>query len=248
MIIDAHVHVGKDRVFDHEQTENQVVQAMDTYGIDTAIVQPFVDSPTIDVARNSHNRIAKMAEENPKKIFGMISLNPHLPEKQFRQEVTRCVEELEFVAIKLSPIAHACNPLSEDGMRIFELADKLGIPAMIHTGSGIPFALPSLMIPVARKFPRLKIILAHAGGNIAGREALVAAQECKNIFLEPSWVGVHTIKGWIKQIGPERIMFGSDMIENCPVELTKFKSIGLSETELQQCLYKTAKDVFDLPV
>lgn len=248
MIIDVHVHLGRDRVFDHEQTEKEVIQAMDSYGVDVAIVQPFVDTPTIDAARKLHDRIAKMSKENPKRIFGMISLNPHLEEEEFEKEVTRCVKDLGFVGIKLSPIAHACNPLSKDGMRVFEIADKLDIPVMVHTGSGIPFALPSLIIPIAKKFSHLKIVLAHSGGNISSQEALIVAKECENVYLEPSWVGIHTVKNWIKFLGAKRIMFGSDILENCPVELAKFKSMGLSEKSLNQCLYKTAKDFFNLPL
>ncbi len=98
------------------------------------------------------------------------------------------------------------------------------------------------------RFPQLRIVLAHAGGNISAGEALIVAQECENIFLEPSWVAIHTIQKWIKLIGAKRIMFGSDMLENCPVELAKFRNMGLSEEELGQCLHKTARDFFSLAI
>ena len=248
MIIDAHVHLGHDRVFDEEQSEKEILDVMNANGVDIAIIQPMIDTPSIDVAQQIHNRIAAMNKQNPKRIFGMISLNPHLKEKEFEEEVTRCVQKLGFLGIKLNPIAHACSPLSEDGTRVFEKANGIGIPVMVHTGSGIPFALPSFVMPVAKRFPQLKIVLAHAGGNISAGEALIVAQECENIFLEPSWVAVHIIQKWVKLIGAKRIMFGSDMLENCPVELAKFGNMGLSEEELQQSLYKTAKDFFNLPI
>lgn len=248
MIIDAHVHLGRDRVFDEEQTEEEIISVMNANEIDVAIVQPMVDTPTIDVSREIHNRIAEMGKKNPQRIFGMISLNPHLKEKEFEEEVTRCVQKLGFVGIKLSPIAHACSPLSKDGIRVFENADKLKIPVMVHTGAGIPFALPSLVLPVAKKFPQVRIVLAHAGGNIASSEALIVAQECENVFLEPSWVAIHIIKKWIKIIGAERIMFGSDMLENTPVELSKYRNMGLSREDLEHCLFGTAKEFFNLPL
>jgi len=248
MIIDAHVHLGHDRVFDEEQSEKEILNVMNANVVDAAVIQPMVDTPSIDAAQENHNRIAEMSRQNPKRIFGMISINPHLKEKEFEEEASRCVQKLGFVGIKLTPIAHACNPLSKDGIRVFERANGLGIPVMVHTGSGIPFALPSLVMPVAKRFPQLRIVLAHAGGNISAGEALIVAQECENIFLEPSWVAIHTIQKWIKPIGAKRIMFGSDMLENCPVELAKFRNMGLSEEELQQCLYKTAKDFFNLPI
>ena len=248
MIIDAHVHLGHDRVFDEEQSEKEILDVMNANGVDVAIVQPMVGTPSIDVAQEIHNRIAEMSRQDPNRILGMISINPHLKEKEFEEEASRCVQKLGFVGIKLTPIAHACNPLSKDGIRVFERANGLGIPVMVHTGSGIPFALPSLVMPVAKRFAQLKIVLAHAGGNISAGEALIVAQECENIFLEPSWVAIHIIQKWIKLIGAKRIMFGSDMLENCPVELAKYRNMGLSEEELQQCLHKTAKDFFNLPI
>ena len=58
----------------------------------------------------------------------------------------------------------------------------------------------------------------------------------------------HDRQKWIKLIGARRIMFGSDMLANCPVELAKFRNMELSDQDLQQCLYRTAKDFFDLPL
>ena len=80
MIIDAHVHLGHDRVFDEEQTEKDILNVMNANGVDVAIVQPMVDTPTIDVAQQIHNQIAEMSRQNPKRILGMISINPHLKE------------------------------------------------------------------------------------------------------------------------------------------------------------------------
>lgn len=248
MIIDAHLHLGNDRVFDEKTTEEEIIKTIDNHGIDEAIVQPMVDTPSIDVARNCHDRIARMAEDNPGRIFGMVSLNPHLKEEEFEKEIDRCIKELEFVGIKLNPLAHACNPLSKDGMRLFEKARELEVPVMVHTGAGIPFSLPAMVIPIAKKFLDLKIILAHGGNNITAGEALVVAEQCDNVFLEPSWVAIHIVCKFIKSLGASRIMFGSDMLENCPVELAKYRNMRLSREELEQCLWKTAKEVFNLSV
>jgi predicted TIM-barrel fold metal-dependent hydrolase len=42
-------------------------------------------------------------------------------------------------------------------------------------------------------------------------------------------------------------MFGSDLPSAIPVELAKYKSLGLSESDLERCLEKTAQGVFRLP-
>jgi predicted TIM-barrel fold metal-dependent hydrolase len=43
-------------------------------------------------------------------------------------------------------------------------------------------------------------------------------------------------------------MFGGDLPTNVPVELTKYRTLDLSDEEREWCLWRTARDVFDLPV
>lgn len=128
--------------------------------------------------------------------------------------------------------------------KIYRIALELDIVVMIHTGNGVPNALPSLCIPMARKFPALRIVLAHAGGGMFGAEAIVAAQECDNIYLETSWTTVYDLDAMVKKLGPERVMLGTDLVSNIPVELAKYRSLGLPEGDLEWCFGKTAAAVF----
>ncbi len=43
----------------------------------------------------------------------------------------------------------------------------------------------------------------------------------------------------VKQIGPRRVMFGSDIPLNMASELAKYRSLGLSESDLEWCLART---------
>ncbi|MEM2178992.1 MAG: hypothetical protein QW272_09260 [Candidatus Methanomethylicaceae archaeon] len=43
---------------------------------------------------------------------------------------------------------------------------------------------------------------------------------------------------------PDKVLFGSDIPENISVELSKIKSLNLSESVLQQVLYKNALKIF----
>ena len=178
----------------------------------------------------------------------MVSLNPHLPKGKYINEVKRCVEELGFVGIKLHPQAYACDILSPEADKVFEIASQLSIPVMIHTGRGIPFASPATSILRAKQYPKIPIILAHSGFCIVPSDALVAGLVCNNIYLETSWCIPPDIIRFIKKLGSERVMFASDSICNIPTELTKYYSIGLSENDLENCLGKTAIKIFKLPI
>lgn len=243
MIIDAHAHVGSCRVFNTAQTANQLLEAMEGSEVDAAIVQPFPGAP--DPAE-AHDVIASMAEDHPGRVFGMASLNPHQDKASYREEIRRCVEELGFVAVKLHPLGHAVMPGSDDARLVLETAGELDVPVMIHTGPGFPFADPSAWIPAARELPDLRIILGHAGAAMFSHAAIVAAQLCDNITLETSWCRPQDIKRAVKTLGAERVLFGSDMIFNIPVELAKYQAAGLTDPERKAVFEDTARWVFRL--
>jgi uncharacterized protein len=148
--------------------------------------------------------------------------------------------------LKLHTIGHGVNPLSQDGDFVFSTGHDLGIPVMVHTGPGVPFALPALCIPAAQKYPGLKIILAHAGWGIFSAEAQVAASVCSNLYLETSWCLGEDIRWMISSIGANRVMMGADLPSNVPVEMAKYKALDLDSATYQQVMSGTASEVFNL--
>ena len=245
MIVDAHVHLGDCRVFDLNNTEDEVIGTMDSNEVEVAVVQPFPGARDVE---DVHNRIAKLAKVYPDRIFGLASMNPHVDRKDYVGEMKRCVEKLGFVGIKMHTVGHALMPLSKDGMTILETAAALKVPVMIHTGPGVPLASPSMGIPCARKFPEVPIILAHAGAKVFTAEAYIAATECANIYLEPSWCGPGNIKSFVSGIGAGRVMLGSDLLPNQSVEIAKLRAMKLSPEEAKMYAGETAVKVFGLKV
>jgi predicted TIM-barrel fold metal-dependent hydrolase len=244
VIIDAHMHLGSCRVFDLEITEDQLLANLDRNEVDVAIVQPFPGAPD---PRAVHDRIAALSAKQPGRIYGLASLSPHCDQDEYHREVERCVHDLGFVAVKLHTIGHAVNPMNRDGQLVFETARALGVPIMIHTGPGVPFALPSLALPMARKYPELPVVLAHAGYAIYTPEAQVAAMVADNVYLETSWSTSAQVAGLVRALGPERVMLGSDLPINTATELAKYRSVGLADEALATVFADTAARVFRLP-
>lgn len=244
-VVDAHAHLGKCCVFDLASTEEALLARMDESGIDATIVQPY---PGAKNAAETHDRIAELCAKYPERFFGLASVSPHGDRQAYRREVERCVRALHFVGVKLHTIGHGVNPLSEDGQYVFSTAAELGIPVMVHTGPGMPFALPSLCIPAAQKHPDLKIILAHAGFAVFSAEAQVAASVCRNLYLETSWCIGEDIRWMISTIGTDRVMMGSDLPSNVPVEVAKYKALNLDREVYDQVMGGNAIEVFNLPM
>lgn len=192
MIIDVHSHLGYDEVFEHDFPADALVAAQERNGVDVTIVQPG-SCVLLETVQRQHDAIAALAAQYPGRFVGMANPNPHLSEEVYRREVARCIRDLGFVGLKIHPFAHAVNPAGQVARRCFALAVEFDVPLMIHTGAGVPFALPSTIIEPAQAFPSARIIMAHSGTSIFAAEALLVARLCPNVALETTWTGPHNV-------------------------------------------------------
>ena len=245
-IIDAHAHLGFDAVFQHDFTRAELVAELTGMGVDALILQPATLFD-LEGVRAQHDAVAAFAREFPGRVFGMANPSPHLADAIYRAEVARCVRELGFVGVKLNTNAHAAGVGLRAGRLVFTVASELGRPVMIHTGNGVPWALPSAVLPVAREFPDVKVVLAHAGGSMFSGEALEVARLCPNVYLEVSWLPAHTIRGFCREIGASRVLWGADHADNAPVQLKAIEMAGLSAEDSDWCVGRTAATIYGLP-
>ncbi|MBM3933162.1 MAG: amidohydrolase [SAR202 cluster bacterium] len=239
--IDAHSHLGPCRVFDLNTEEQELLTQMNNNGIDTNLVQPY---PGADPTSKVHDMISAMAKRNPGRFYGIASINPHQDKAAYFSELSRCVKQLGFVGVKMHTIGHAVNPGGVDGTTIFESASHLDIPVMIHTGPGIPFAAPSAVSGQLKKFPKVRVVLAHAGYAIFTGEAIAVADRFPQVTLEFSGCGFPQVNGMIKTLGANRVMFGSDLPPNVPVAKALVKTLGLKKEDEAMVMGGTALEVF----
>jgi uncharacterized protein len=240
-VVDSHLHLGDCRVFDAEVSADALVAALEEHGVDLALVMPF---PGAAEPQRMHDEIAELGRRTGR-VRGIANLSPHADASSYAAEIERCVEELGFVAVKLHTVGHAVDPLSHDGRAVFEAATRWGVPVVVHTGGvGVPFASPSHVLPLAREFADTRVVLAHAGMGVSTREAGIVAGECANVWLETSWCSVLDVRWLLDLVGPERLMLGSDALENIPLELAKYRALGLDDRALARCLAGTAHEVF----
>lgn len=241
-VYDTHTHIGRARHSGSEFSADQMLRSMDAFGVDRSVLIPF---PVVDDYRREHDLIGRAVAEHPDRFTGAICLNPFVPEAEFRGEVARCVENLGLRALKLQPQYQPLNPLSGRSDFFFETAVEHGLPIIAHTGSGIPFSLPSLFIAPARKFPELTIILGHAGGPTYMLEAAVAAMTCQNIYIELSSLMPHHIMGLLEHVPATRLMAGSDIPSSVSTELGKVFDLPIGDEAKRAILWETPRRVFD---
>jgi predicted TIM-barrel fold metal-dependent hydrolase len=64
--------------------------------------------------------------------------------------------------------------------------------------------------------------------------------------LETSWTGGPFVRRFIRTLGVDRVVFGSDHGDNVATELTKHRTIGLTDGEVAGVLGETAVEVYRL--
>lgn len=247
-IIDAHTHLGGSRTTGFVITKEDWIEAIETHHLDGIITLPFPE-PYPD-SYTMHNEIAALAKDPdfPCKVWGIADMNPRHDEDEYRKEITRAIRELGFVAIKLHPYLESTKPQDRHAVKVYETARELNVPVVVHTGMGVPLALPSQMIPVAQRYPDLKFVLAHSGSTFYFDEALLAAQMCDNIYLELSTCYTFQVAAAMGKIGSSKLMFGSDGPLNVGVEIASVTEplLRLSETDQERILSGTAIEVYKL--
>ena len=243
MILDSHMHLGEDLMFNTDDSEEDLLSYMSEYGIDAALLQTGILPRD---AKAANERLYALTQKYPEKFWGAAVLTPYLPEDEYFSFMRWAIKDLGFKALKLQQYAFCASCISPQARKVFEAAKELNVPVILHTGNGVPVALPSLSISIAKEYPELKIVLAHSGAGMYGGEALVAAQTCENIWLETSWCTVMDVKSFIEKLGCERVMFGTDVPLNAGVEIAKYRALKLTDAQYEQCFSKTAIDVFDL--
>ena len=240
-IFDTHTHLGAARHSGRTASADDLLREMDKHGVDRALAIPF---PVVDDHRREHDLIGRAVREHPDRLMGAACLDPFLPLGEFRDEVHRCREEYGFVALKLQPQYHGLNPFSNASDFFFEAAIENRMAVVCHTGSGLPFSLPSLCMAPARKFPELTLVVAHCGGGIFVHEAILAALFCPNIVLELSSLMPHQVLEVLAHVPADRLMAGSDLPESMGTEIGKILTLAVSDDAKRSILSGTACRIF----
>ncbi|MEM4521544.1 MAG: amidohydrolase family protein [Candidatus Bathyarchaeia archaeon] len=192
-----------------------------------------------------HDRIHELSVRFKGRVYGLASINPFLNSELVSKELERSLGELKFKGVKLHTAGHSISPPNPRASIIFEAARKHKVPVMIHTGPG-PFSDPMLVAPRAEEYPDVKIILAHAGFGIYANAALWLAKKYDNIYLETSWSHTFDLQAFLSSV-PDKVVFGTDLVENIPVEYAKLQGLKLSDDVKEKFLYSNAKTLFNIP-
>lgn len=186
-----------------EASPEDLLALEDAAGIDIAIVMPRVQ------LKPDNRWLVNALKGYEKRLIACCSVNPNFGSEAV-EEFRVAITEWGMRGLKLMPPGFALSLSSPNLKPIMDLARELGQPVTIHTGNPPGHPLQAAML--ARRWPEVPVILDHMGYRDFGGDAVEAGLLCPNIYLGTTLVTVEpgTIRYAVQELGPERVVFGSN--------------------------------------
>jgi uncharacterized protein len=211
-IVDCHGHVGVHPDFPAYKTEpEEILQVMDLLNIErlaiTSTLACYNDCP------RGNAEVEHVLKQYPGRFLGYVTVNPN-PVGQAVEQLQRYAHFHSPPLIKLHPACHHYPVNGSKYVPVWDYANQTHAIVLVHTWDSDPECGPPLFGPIARAFPHARILLGHAGVTWRGYDqALQIAEDHPNTLLDIAGSQSHRtiLEHCVRQIGSERILFGSDL-------------------------------------
>jgi predicted TIM-barrel fold metal-dependent hydrolase len=233
LVIDAHTHIGEPvRTEELGQapriSPDTLVASMDRAGIDRSIT--FTDKGLFFYDKSENDKVAQAMRDHPRRLIGFACVNPRYGLDAV-EELRRGILELGLKGLKLHPWVQTFSCTDNMLNPLFEEITKLEIPVLIHTGYDI-FSGPLSVADLARRYPKVPIIMGHSGCCGLWYDAIKAAKRRENLYLETSGNLSVAIEKMVDNVGSDRVLFGSDMPwVNSAMEVLKVRKLNLTDQD-----------------
>lgn len=183
----------------------EFVSFMDGSGIERAVV--LSHDGLFDATPEANDELAAFVAKYPARLVGFGTV--HLRRPGAVAEVERMFTALGLRGLKVHPWLQGFS-MHERGLD--ELCEVLiarrGI-LLSHDGTP-PYATPAQIAALARRHPRLPVVLGHGGLHDLWREALAVTTETPNLHLCLCGTPPYAARRILAQAPPDRVLFGTD--------------------------------------
>ena len=261
-IFDIHTHIFPDNVasgaldYIHglsgvtpsfDGTRNGLISSIDNAQYTAVLNCPIATTPS---QVESINKFALANNNDP--IFSLGTIHP---DSENKKEILLSLKSKKIKGIKLHPEYQHFTPEDKRMIPIWEFCNENNFIILTHSGkdAGIDENVkgtPEAFAKIAKKYPKLKLILAHFGGwNMWDdvEKYLIGT----NVFLDTSFtLGLINDKQFIRIIknhGIDKILYGTDAPwQDQKQYLKHFLSLELTDQEKKQILWDNSSKLLSL--
>jgi predicted TIM-barrel fold metal-dependent hydrolase len=199
-LIDVHTHIGQDDPDGYRCTPEQLIEGLELAGA-RGVVFPMHEPKGYAAA---NDRVLAAAAESSGRLVAFARVDPRADPAA---EAQRCLDR-GARGLKLHPRAEGFT-LDHPGVwKVMAVADERGVPVICHAGRGIP-ALGRHALELCARYPRARLILAHAGiCDLAW--IWRAAEDHPNLMFDTAWWAPSDLVALFALVPPGQVLFGSD--------------------------------------
>ena len=244
MIIDVHAHIWKNK---YEADRQDLLKAVEVHNIKKIIISALgCYIPGEDEIRELNSEAEKTLKTYPDIFEGYVYVNPRNADAM--DVLRRGIEEQGFIGMKLWVATYCddrlCYPL-------YEQCIKYDIPVLIHSFykavDQLPYeSLGQNVANVAKRYPEAKILMAHLGADCYNGIKPIAPYKNVSVDISGSIYRADDLNYTIRQIGADRILFGTDMGASFNMSYGQILEADCSEADREKMLSGNAIKLFGL--
>ncbi len=221
-VTDIHCHLSRVKTAEGlVASAEELITSMDTHGIRKACVgisdltkvgvsDPFRARPDKIVPGWGDEQIRAM-EKYPGRFVILFNPDFHHP-GQAAEELRK---RLRNNGVKGIGESDAAETTVEEACLVMEIAEEFNLPVLWGVRAGARAeGDPKAVAKFASAFPRVNHIIGDGGGEGfafgGGWQAIAVAASYPNVYLEIGGAPVQIIDAAVKNLGAERVLFGSD--------------------------------------
>ena len=255
-LIDDRAHADARDVLSSPET---LLRFLDANEVERACCINYVSPDVMGFTREVNDWIANFTKGHRDRLVAVGSVNP-LHERDCASEIRR-VLDLGIGLIKIHPPHQLFSPNAyrrelPHVAEIYRECESRGVPVMFHTGTSIfprarnVFADPMPIDDVAIDFPRLAIILAHAGRPLHGETAAFLARRHRNVHMDLSGIPPKSLLKYVPRLidFADKALWGTDWPSPGVVSIKKniddFRNLRLGADVERKILWENASKMF----
>ena len=230
----------------------ELLRLMDTEGVERAALINYVSPDVMGFNATVNDWVTSFARGHTDRLVAVGSVHPRFT-RDAASDTARLVA-LGIRMLKLHPphqvfAVNGYRDGDEALRRIYETAQRLGLPVMIHTGTSIfpgarnRYGDPMAADDVAVDFPNLKLILAHAGRPLYMPTAAFLARRHGNVHLDLSGIPPKKLLEYLPRLEDlaDKCLWGTDWpspgVRSMKANVEDFLALPLSDAAKERILW-----------
>jgi predicted TIM-barrel fold metal-dependent hydrolase len=244
------------------KSPSHLLRHMDAEGVDRAVLVNYPSPDLMGFTERVNEYVAEYCRAAPDRLIPMGGVHPRFTEDA--AAAVRAAHGLGVRALKVHPPHMAVEPNAYlhglDALRaLYEEAQRLKMPVMIHTGtSTFPGARsrtgePMAVDDVAVDFPDLTLILAHGGRPLWMEQAVFLVRRFPQVYMDVSSIPPRRLPHYFPRLHEmaDKVLYGSDWpapgVRGMGQGLREFRELGLPAEVERKLLQDNAERLFPTP-